>query len=265
MYLCFAMVFYFQYHFEAIKVYINDTFINALKEGNSEKFKNMFDKFSGNLKKQGTKTDAYVERLTEQAANKIQEHQNEEQVRDEILSLIMYKTKHLNLCCCSRACSISIPEGNYSYAQSLNRYIRIVCNSCFVLEVLFTAFDFYMTSKAIKDGETVSTSEIVNFNYLDYIQIALTCVVIYTIMLYQQMNTKIRKRDDPFSNGTIYSFVIFMVILQKYLVELVFYKSLEDENSMMVVTVIRQTLMSIELLFIQIPFRHNFSLNYIEG
>jgi len=34
-----------------------------------------------------------------------------------------------------------------------------------------------------------------------------------------------------------------------------------DEKALVV---IRQTIMSIELLFIQIPMRHNFSLNYVE-
>jgi len=41
------------------------------------------------------------------------------------------------------------------------------------------------------------------------------------LVVYNRFISKIVKRDDPFSISNIFAIIIFIVILQKYLVELV--------------------------------------------
>mmetsp|Transcript_40922 Transcript_40922/g.39483 ORF Transcript_40922/g.39483 Transcript_40922/m.39483 type:complete len:210 (+) Transcript_40922:41-670(+) len=90
-YLAFAMVFYFKYYHECINVYINDNFIEAIKAGQTEKFKDMFDKFNSQLKRR-PESEKFVEELAQAATTKIHEAQNdknvEEEIRIEILKLV---------------------------------------------------------------------------------------------------------------------------------------------------------------------------------
>ncbi len=144
----------------------------------------------------------------------------------------------------------------------LSKSIKILTVALLSLEVMFTSIDFIITSQS---GE-VGKSELDSFNYLDIIQIILTIGAMYTVLLYDQFTKKIIQRDDPFNNAYIFVFVMFMVILQKYLTELVLVDlSRAGDSAGELIVIIRQTLMSIQLLFIQIPIRHNFSLSYIEG
>ena len=184
----------------------------------------------------------------------------EDEIKDEVLKMILYKTKKLRLCCCKNFMTIKMPKGNYKFVQTFNRVIKYSILVMFCAEVAFTIVDFTETF-FVGEPEDRELSELENYSYLDTIQIVLTIIIMYLLLLYDKLTRKVVKRDDPFSNAGIYSFLIFMVILQKYLIEFIFVHGDAESSS---VVVIRQTIMSIELLFIQIPFRHNFSLAYVE-
>ena len=66
-------------------------------------------------------------------------------------------------------------------------------------------------------------SELETFNYLDVIQIILTLMLMYILVIYDRLVQKVVNRDDPFTNAVIFIVVIYMVIFQKYLVELACY------------------------------------------
>lgn len=74
------------------------------------------------------------------------------------------------------------------------------------------------------------------------------------------------KRSDPFSNAHILAFIVFCVMVQKYFIPYILvwvfgegYKFLNRR----VEIVLRQTILAIELLFVIIPTRHNFALEYM--
>jgi hypothetical protein len=159
------------------------------------------------------------------------------------MRLVLHKNKSLSLCCNKSLCSLKIPKGNSEYVFRTLRIIKLIAIFSFVAEVIFTLIDFLLTisTAPAKTGAT-SYSEIETFNALDVIQIILTAIVMYCLVLYDRLIKKIVKRDDPFSNAAIYNLVIFIVILQKYLVELIFMKVIDSDE---VIIVIRQTLMSI--------------------
>ena len=152
-----------------------------------------------------------------------------------------------------------MPKGNYSYVTRFSTMIRLICILFFGTEVIITLVDLLIT----QTEEGSSANEMETFNYLDIIQIVFTCVVMYLLILFDRLARKIVKRDDPFTNATIYSILIFIVVLQKYVLDYIFYMAMPEESQKYGV-VIRQTVMSIELLFIQIPIRHNFSIAYLE-
>lgn len=86
------------------------------------------------------------------------------------------------------------------------------------------------------------------------------------LVVYQRFSDKVAKRDDPFSNGVMLGLVIFIVVIQKYIVEGALTWMLGEEeffNQHLLVT-FRQSFVAIEILFIQIPIRHNFSLEHVE-
>lgn len=108
-------------------------------------------------------------------------------------------------------------------------------------------------------------SELENFG-LDIAQILLALATIYMLAVYQKFTDKIAKRDDPFSNAMMLNIIIFIVVIQKYIVEGLLYYMLEDAeffNQKLLVT-FRQSFVAIEILFVQIPIRHNFSLDHVE-
>lgn len=74
------------------------------------------------------------------------------------------------------------------------------------------------------------------------------------------------KKDDPFSNVHILAFIIFCVLIQKYFIPFLLSAVFGNDNRYLnekVEIVVRQTILSIELLYIIIPTRHNFSLEYM--
>ena len=86
------------------------------------------------------------------------------------------------------------------------------------------------------------------------------------LIVYQKFSDRVAKRDDPFSNGVMLGLVIFIVVIQKYIVEEGLTYMLGDAEffTQGLLVTFRQTFVAIEILFVQIPFRHNFSLEHVE-
>lgn len=66
--------------------------------------------------------------------------------------------------------------------------------------------------------------------WLDFIQAFFTFIVIYMLTVYQKLSDKIAKRDDPFSNANMLGIIIFMIVLQKYVIEALLMWMLEGED-----------------------------------
>ena len=56
---------------------------------------------------------------------------------------------------------------------------------------------------------------------LDSIQILLALGAIYMLTVYRRFQDKVVKRDDPFSNANLLGLIIFMVVIQKYVIEVI--------------------------------------------
>lgn len=179
--------------------------------------------------------------------------------------MALYRTKTLRFCCSKERCILKFPKGDYKFASNFEWFIRSLTLSMFLIEWSFTCLDLGMTIYTHDDDEPAMKSEFDNWG-LDVVQTFLTLIVMYLLVMYNSFVGKIVKRDDPFSNSNIFVFIIFMVILQKYLLEFIFYPMFGQSQTLIELgVVIRQTVMAIELLFVIIPIRHNFSLNYVES
>ena len=85
------------------------------------------------------------------------------------------------------------------------------------------------------------------------------------LIVFQKFQNKVAKKDDPFSNSNLLGFFIFCIVIQKYIIAYVFGTLYQDASlKETTIIVIRQTILAIEMLFIIIPVRHNFSLEHVE-
>ena len=102
-------------------------------------------------------------------------------------------------------------------------------------------------------------------------------MVIYLLIVYSYWQKRIVNRDDPFSNATLLSFLLFCIVIQKYIVIYIFEQTVTEpaglteaestafwEEQAINIQIVLKTLMSLEVLFTIIPFRHNFSLEHVE-
>lgn len=64
--------------------------------------------------------------------------------------------------------------------------------------------------------------------WLDIAQIFFALVTIYMLAVYQRFSDKIIKRDDPFANSIMLALMIFIVVVQKYIVEALLNAMLQD-------------------------------------
>ena len=152
-------------------------------------------------------------------------------------------------------------------ARKVETILRNVIILCFTVEVFCTAFDLFLTAMtATYTGDTKDVQSELDNIWLDVVQIVLALVTIYFLIVYQNFTDRVAKRDDPFSNGAMLGIVIFIVVIQKYIVESalkVVFADMPFFSQKLLVT-FRQCFVAIEILFIQIPFRHNFSLEHVE-
>src|SRR6185369_1442838 len=93
---------------------------------------------------------------------------------------------------------------DYREARKLDRWLVFATIIVFSLEVLFTLIDFVVTYsydiEHIKDL-AISISELESFNFLDVIQIILTVLLMYLLIVYSNFVNTVVKKDDPFKNS----------------------------------------------------------------
>ena len=83
-------------------------------------------------------------------------------------------------------------------------------------QILYVNYDFKGSAPAEKALFIVSTT-----SKYDLIEIGFALGAIYMFVLYARFIEMIFKRYDPFSNALILALLIFVVGIQKYLVDLV--------------------------------------------
>lgn len=189
---------------------------------------------------------------------------------EQFYGLLLYKAKSIPLVfgLSKRWFAVNFTKGGVEKAIRFEKVLKALILTCFSLAVVFTLVDLNASSSTWEEAKEKSDdhvkSEFAVFP-LDIIQITTALLSIYFLFIYQRFMSKIVKRDDPFSNANILGFIIFCVVIQKYLVEVIFHDFLKEEmNAQATIVVIRQTILSIELLFVIIPIRHNFSLDHVE-
>ncbi len=151
--------------------------------------------------------------------------------------------------------------------------LRAVILTAFFLEVLFTGIDLFVTEIVDASGDGSSSGSVGTLQaitesaFLDVLQIILCSIVIYLLLVYGGWQRKIVLRDDPFPNAALLSFLLFCIVIQKYIIIYIF-DALDGDSPTPpnpdVIQIVIKTLMSLQVLFTIIPFRHNFSLDHVE-
>lgn len=125
--------------------------------------------------------------------------------------------------CCEKFGAIRFQKGEGHKVSRFEKTLRYGVMFIYFLELVFTVIDLVLSQESRETQRSGQTnqkiqSELENFG-LDVVQIILTIMVIYMLYLYQKLADKIAKRDDPFSNANMLGVIIFMIVIQKYIIE----------------------------------------------
>lgn len=144
---------------------------------------------------------------------------------------------------------------------------RISTCAVFLYTFCMTCVDF--TINQIQNAEAQDlTQDNLNFEdkTMDVVEVIFALVVIYMIRTYKNFQNKVIRRDDPVCNATMFNILIFMIYIQRYMIKTFMVlvlgsgsKSFTDEFFVR----FKCLIFSLELLFVQISIRHNFSLEHI--
>lgn len=109
--------------------------------------------------------------------------------------------------------------------------LRFTIIACLFFEVAISAIDLvvsaYSRSNRDTSGEKIQSE--LEYPVLDIFQITLAICTIYLLTVYQKIQEKVAKRDDPFSNASMLALLIFILIIQKYMVESLLAYMLQNE------------------------------------
>ena len=83
--------------------------------------------------------------------------------------MLLYKTKEVKLCCCSKFCVLRFKKGNYNAGARFEMYWRWICIILYALEVLVTIIDLVLTETAESPSGIEARSEISEDYTLDII------------------------------------------------------------------------------------------------
>ncbi|CDW88744.1 UNKNOWN [Stylonychia lemnae] len=272
-----SLIFFFWQWRESIALYIEKNFVQPLLS-NQDKLleKKLLQQHTHN---HSVSNQQYAHEVAERARNSIKQNPNDntsmEQVKSEFYTAVLSKVKDIKLLSSFKFSTVSFGDNlnKQERAQKvarLEKFLRFSTVIVFALEIIFTITDLIDSAserKEVKKGESTKQiqSELDNFG-LDIVQIVLTLITIYLLYVYQKLTDKIAKRDDPFSNANVLGLIIFMVVIQKYIIESVLTSMLAEEEffTQSLLVTFRQTFFAIEILFVQIPLRHNFSIEHVE-
>lgn len=200
--------------------------------------------------------------MTANIQEKPYDKENIAEAKESIFTLLVYKAKTIHFFPFIKA-HFSLKD-SVEKGKHMERLFRYLILTIFSIEVSLTAVDLIVSNTGLVDPKQVKSE--IEYIYLDIMQIILALTVMILLWYYQKFTDKVAKRDDPFSNAVMLSLVIFLVVLQKYVVEAALSYLLGDAGffTQNLLVTFRQTFLAIEILFVQIPFRHNFSLEHVE-
>ena len=104
----------------------------------------------------------------------------------------------------------------------------------------------------------------------------LALVIIYLCILMSRLTTNMVDKDDPFSNIYLIALLVFFIDAQRIIfrsIDIIFMTEKANSGDSMLqnpqslyneMIVTRYATMSMELLFVIIPLRHNFLLHQVE-
>ena len=203
---------------------------------------------------------------------------------------MLYKTGGVDTgCCCRKQFKDDGPAGAVAYQRRLFwiAFFLMLCQT--VATIAMSSFDaqFYASlpppcpssdpqcATAIPASDFVDRLKNVDMP-LAGAQLGITLLIIYLLVILSRVTTNMVDKDDPFSNIYLIALIILFTDSQKIIFktfDLVYMiNRANSENNLipfaqtiykeMVIT--RYATVSMEMLFIIIPIRHNFLLHQVE-
>lgn len=172
---------------------------------------------------------------------------------------MLYNASNVKLIPCKKTKS----RGKLNDAKNFERRLMLAILISSTFNMIFGYIDLFASERltAGKELQLEFTDP-----WFDSFEILLYLVTSYLTWVYKKLQDLTLPRDDPFSTGTVMVAIIFLVGVQRYIFELVLLNSLDDTKFLTqeLWVTFKQTLLSLQFLFLQIHMRHNFSLEYIK-
>jgi hypothetical protein len=129
----------------------------------------------------------------------------------------------------------------------------------FTIELIFSIIRVLILEK----GNNKDNTPMVLISY-DSLEIIMTAITIYFFAIYCILIGKIMKDQRAIHSCYLFVFLIFIITLQKYLIELIFSIDKGRTQCKQAIIAVNETITAIELVFIMIPFNHHFNVDSLK-
>eukprot|EP00347_Sterkiella_histriomuscorum_P006998 403350638 len=270
-----SLSFFFWQYRESISLYLDKNYIQPLMSNDQKTFQKKLLAFNtqatshGHQDSHANEAQIIAENLKDSLRQNPNDSKEIEAAKEQFYLILLNRATTIKMFCCEKFGAIKFHKGEGHKVSRFEKTLRYGILVTFFFELLFTVIDLYLSqesrSSTRSNDNTKIQSELENFG-LDVVQIVLTVITIYGLYIYQKLADKIAKRDDPFSNANMLGVIIFMIVIQKYIIEGILTAMLENADffTQQLLVIFRQTFFAIEILFVQIPIRHNFSIEHVE-
>lgn len=211
--------------------------------------------------------------------------QQEDELKEEIYRAMLYKTGGVDtgFCgMCKKDFKQMGPVGSVGFQKTLfwSAFFMMLCQVAASVFMSVLDAGWYATLPTEGNGtEAASDFErhlVTTDVPLASVQMILTLIIIYLLIVLSRLTTSMVDKDDPFSNVYLIALIILFVDTQRIVfkvLDLIFMAErsqsadpnlLEPRELFDEMIITRYATMSMEMLFIIIPIRHNFLLHQVE-
>jgi len=266
-YALFCLGFFFNQWKESLLLYIHNRFIvPALR---SEKLKLAYVMQTTLKKHKHPDNLVQVEQQLLQLGGKDPKDPDvADQIQDlkrEIHDIMLYNARVVPFCCSKNSCAARFNNQKFEKAVNFQKYMKDAIYLVFTIQVITSSVDLVFFQEFKNEAEYPDY----NFSSLFWIDVAQVCIGmlnIYLILIFARFSKKVFRKHEPFNNVSLLAFLVFVISIQNnistWVFDLTLRSLLKDPMNLLIVV---KTVLSIELLFICIPIRHNFSLETIES
>ena len=205
---------------------------------------------------------------------------DEERLNSKVYEAMVYKTGFANMSLWSDCGKVDFRKKDPQYGI---QFLKRLENASIILIGLQVAVSFFNSIEEIVFYRHLTETTDISFITAHCKKASLPFAIfeaiiglsiIYLLLVHQNVNKRIVRKEDPFTTTHLISMLIFFVIVQRVIFKAFFFGNFVNDESLgkaenprlvyNMVSTARYAAVSLEFLFIIIPIRHNFQIHNLE-